>query len=133
MRKTMLCLLLINFSVSGLHACGCEDAGAAITTLTRLKDLYKSLDGDLGKVFKTLGQSQKNTVENQKNNAANAEKIKKLEAEMLLSMSEIAFLADKTNQLKAVGNQAEAAKVDADLLTAEKTEMLRALKVEIGR
>ena len=129
MRKTMLCLLLINFSVSGLHACGCEDAGAAIATLTKFKDIYKSLDGDLGQVFKTLGQSQKNTVENQKNNAINAEKIKKLEAEMLLSMAEISFLAHKNNQLKAVGNIAESQKVDADLSTAEKTEMLRATKM----
>lgn len=125
----MLCLLLINFSVSGLYACGCEDAGAAISTLTRLKDIYKSLDGDLSQVFKTIGQSQKNTVENQKNNASNAEKIKKLEAEMLLSVSEIAFSADKTNKLKTVGNQAEAQKVDADLLMAEKTEFSRALKM----
>ena len=127
----MLCLLLINFSVSGLYACGCEDAGAAISTLTRLKDIYKSLDGNLGQVFKTINQSQKNTVENQKNNAANAEKIKKLEAEMLLSMSEIAFLADKTNKLKATANKAESQKVDTDLLMAEKTELGRA--VEIGR
>ncbi len=128
-RKTMLCLLLINFSVSGLYACGCEDAGAAIATLTRLKDLYKSLDGNLGQVFKTINQSQKNTVDRQQNNAQNAEKIKKLEAEMLLSMSEIASLADKTNQLKAVGNKAEAQKVETDLSVAEKTEMLRALKM----
>ena len=127
----MLCLLLINFSVSGLYACGCEDAGAAIATLTRLKDLYKSLDGNLGQVFKTINQSQKNTVENQKNNAANAEKIKKLEAEMLLSMSEISFLSDKTNKLKATANKAESQKVDTDLLMAEKTELGRA--VEIGR
>ena len=55
--------------------------------------------------------------------------IKKLEAEMLLTMAEISFLADKTNQLKAVGNQAEAAKVDADLSTAEKTEFSRVLKM----
>ena len=129
MRKTMLCLLLINFSVSGLHACGCEDAGAAIATLTRLKDLYKSLDGNLGQVFKTINQSQKNTVENQKNNAQNAEKIKKLEAEMLLSMSEISFLSDKTNKLKATANKAESQKVETDLSVAEKTEMLRALKM----
>ena len=128
-RKTMLCLLLINFSVSGLYACGCEDAGAAIATLTRLKDLYKSLDGNLGQVFKTINQSQKNTLENQKNNAANAEKIKKLEAEMLLSMSEIAFLADKSNQLKAVGNKAEEQKVETDLSVTEKTEMIRAIKM----
>ena len=127
MRKVALSILV--FYSSFAFGCGCEDAGAAITTLTRLKDLYKSLDGDLGKVFKTLGQSQKNTVENQKNNAANAEKIKKLEAEMLLSMSEIAFLADKSNQLKAVGNKAEAQKVETDLSVAEKTEMLRALKM----
>lgn len=129
MRKTMLCLLLINFSVSGLHACGCEDAGAAIATLTKFKDIYKSLDGDLGQVFKTLGQSQKNTIENQKNNAINAEKIKKLEAEMLLSMSEISFLSDKTNKLKATANKAESQKVDTDLLMAEKTELGRAVKI----
>ena len=129
MRKTMLCLLLINFSVSGLHACGCEDAGAAIATLTRLKDIYKSLDGDLSQVFKTLGQSQKNTVENQKNNAQNAEKIKKLEKEMVLTVTEIVFLADKTNQLKAVGNKAEAQKVETDLSVAEKTEFSRVLKM----
>ena len=129
MRKTMLCLLLINFSVSGLYACGCEDAGAAIATLTRLKDLYKSLDGNLGQVFSAIGQSQKNTVDRQQNNAQNAEKIKKLEGEILLTMAEISFLADKTNQLKAVGNQAEAAKVDADLSTAEKTEFSRVLKM----
>ena len=128
-RKTMLCLLLINFSVSGLYACGCEDAGAAIATLTRLKDLYKSLDGNLGQVFKTINQSQKNTVNGQQNNAQNTEKIKKLEGEMLLSMAEISFLADKTNQLKAVGNIAEAAKIDADLAMAEKTEFSRVLKM----
>ena len=127
MRKVALSILV--FYSSFVFGCGCEDAGAAITTLTRLKDLYKSLDGDLGQVFKTLGQSQKNTVENQKNNAQNAEKIKKLEAEMLLSVAEIAFSADKTNKLKTVGNQAEAQKVETDLSVAEKTEMLRALKM----
>ena len=125
MRKTMLCLLLC----SSLWSCGCEDAGAALATLTRLKELYKSLDGDLGQVFKTLGQSQKNTIKNQQNNADNAEKIKKLEGETLLTMSEISFLADKNNQLKTVGNQAEAQKVETDLSVAEKTEMLRALKM----
>ena len=127
MGKTMLCLLIS----ASLWSCGCEDAGAALATLTRLKDLYKSLDGDLGQVFKTLGQSQKNTVDRQQNNAQNAEKIKKLEAEMLLSMSEISFLSDKTNKLKATANKAESQKVDTDLLMAEKTELGRA--VEIGR
>ena len=125
MRKTMLCLLIS----ASLWSCGCEDAGAAIATLTRLKDLYKSLDGNLGQVISAIGQSQKNTVENQKNNAANAEKIKKLEKEMVLTVTEIVFLADKTNQLKATANKAESQKVDADLLMAEKTEMLRALKM----
>jgi hypothetical protein len=127
MRKVALSILV--FYSSFAFGCGCEDAGAAIATLTRLKDIYKSLDGDLSQVFKTLGQSQKNTVENQKNNAQNAEKIKKLEAEMLLSMSEISFLSDKSNQLKTVGNQAEAAKIDADLAMAEKTEFSRVLKM----
>ena len=127
MRKVALSILV--FYSSFAFGCGCEDAGAAISTLTRLKDIYKSLDGDLSQVFKTIGQSQKNTVENQKNNAANAEKIKKLEAEMLLSMSEISFLSDKSNQLKTVGNQAEAAKIDADLAMAEKTEFSRVLKM----
>ena len=125
MGKTMLCLLIS----ASLWSCGCEDAGAALATLTRLKELYKSLDGDLGQVFKTLGQSQKNTIKNQQNNAQNAEKIKKLEAEMLLSMSEIAFLTVKSNQLKAIGNKAESQKVETDLSVAEKTEMLRALKM----
>ena len=127
MRKVALSILV--FYSSFAFGCGCEDAGAAIATLTRLKDIYKSLDGDLSKVFKTIGQSQKNTVENQKDNAINAEKIKKLKAEMLLSMSEIAFLADKTNQLKATANKAESQKVETDLSVAEKTEMLRALKM----
>ncbi len=127
MRKVALSILV--FYSSFAFGCGCEDAGAAIATLTRLKDIYKSLDGNLGQVFSAIGQSQKNTVERQQNNAQNAEKIKKLEAEMLLTMAEISFLADKTNQLKAVGNQAEAAKVDADLSTAEKTEFSRVLKM----
>ena len=127
MRKVALSILV--FYSSFAFGCGCEDAGAAIATLTRLKDIYKSLDGNLGQVFSAIGQSQKNTVERQQNNAQNAEKIKKLEAEMLLSMAEISFLADKTNQLKAVGNIAEAAKIDADLSTAEKTEFSRALKL----
>ena len=127
MRKVALSILV--FYSSFAFGCGCEDAGAAIATLTRLKDIYKSLDGNLGQVFSAIGQSQKNTVERQQNNAQNAEKIKKLEAEMLLSMSEISFLSDKSNQLKTVGNQAEAAKIDADLAMAEKTEMLRALKM----
>ena len=125
MRKTMLCLLIS----ASLWSCGCEDAGVAIQTAINIKNIFKQADGNLGQVFSAIGQSQKNTFENQKNNAANAEKIKKLEAEMLLTMAEISFLADKTNQLKAVGNIAEAAKIDADLSTAEKTEFSRAVKL----
>lgn len=125
--KTVIVAGLMALLITPSFGCGCVDAPQAIIAATAMNGNYYRADQALAKSLSNLGETVRESYSLMNNAAMDAEKIARIKKEQAITLVGITFQAERSASLSTFGNKAIVKSVEADLIKAERTSILKAM------